>query len=104
MILTPKTPLQFLVSITYAALLVIQGGVLYTLQTAAVAGEKRLSSETYKKLNLGTIMGSFCALAGFFWAAKMECRVVWVILTLGTYNLVQLSASAFGYYKGYTYK
>jgi len=90
--------------ITFAALLAIQAGTLHTLQSAAVAGEKRLSSDTYKKLNLGGILSAISALLGICWAAKMKCQVLWVFLTLGTYNLAQLAACAYGFFVGSTFK
>ena len=90
--------------ITYAALLAIQGGILHTLQSAAVAGEKRLSSDTYKKLNFGIILSAISALMGIGWAAKMKCQVLWVFLTLGLYNIAQLIACCSGLYIGETYK
>merc|ERR1711904_766130 len=90
--------------ITFAALLAIQGGILHTLQSASVAGEKRLSSDTYKKLNLGSILSSISALVGICWAAKMKCKVLWIFLTLGLYNIAQLGAASTGFYIGKTYK
>ena len=90
--------------ITFAALLTIQGGVLHTLQSASVAGDKRMSSDTYKKLNLGVIVSSVSALVGIAWAAKMNCKVLWVFLTLGIYNVAQLAACSFGLYIGKTFK
>ena len=90
--------------ITFAALLAIQGGTLHTLQSASVAGEKRLSSETYKRLNLGVAVSAVSALVGILWAAKMKCHVLWVFLTLGLYNVAGLLASSWGYYVGNTYE
>ncbi|QDZ19661.1 hypothetical protein HOP50_03g21790 [Chloropicon primus] len=102
--LTGETILEPHHFITFAALLAIQGGILHTLQTAAVAGEKRLSSETYRNLNLGVILSAISALMGIFWASTMKCQVLWVFLTLGVYNIAQLVACSSGFYLGKTYK
>ena len=74
------------------------------MQSAAVAGRKRLSSDTYKKLNVAGILSSVAALVGMLWSAKMKCQVIWVFLTLGLYNVAQLAACAAGLYIGKTYK
>ena len=54
-------------------------------RVSAPSSEKRLSSETYKRLNLGVAVSAVSALVGILWAAKMKCHVLWVFLTLGLF-------------------
>ena len=74
------------------------------VQSAAVAGRKRLSSDTYKKLNVAGILSAAAALVAIAWSAKMKCQVIWVFLTLGLYNVAQLAACSVGLYVGKAHK
>ena len=67
--------------LTCAALLLVQAGMLQTLHGAAIAGAKRMASDTYRKLNLGACVSGAFAVLAYLWSIRLSSSPkLWFLL------------------------
>ena len=78
--------------------------VLNTLQSAAVAGPKRLSSVTYKQLNLSLVGAGGWMLLGMAWSAYIGLQALPVLLPYALIGSSLVAVGYTGYRTGAAYK
>ena len=80
--------------------------IFLALSGASVAGQKRLSSATYKSLNCAIIVNSLFKMYGLTsqWPAQMSGKILFHSLFVFFFPLLTLSTALAGYITGMMYK